>query len=164
MMEELKADEEKAVYDTKLAFFTGIAHEIRTPLSLIVAPFEIISSPKSTEEEKASCIDVMKENLNRLTELTRQMLDLSIIEQEGFILNKVPTDINDLVETVLKSFRISLQRNEVHIEKQLCEPHVIASVDKEEFIKIVSNLLSNAAKYCKGNIKITLEKEDNISD
>lgn len=162
MMEELKADEEKAVYDTKLAFFTGIAHEIRTPLSLIVAPFEIISSPKSTEEEKASCIDVIKENLNRLTELTRQMLDLSIIEQEGFILNKVPTDINDLVETVLKSFRISLQRNEVHIEKQLCEPHVIASVDKEEFIKIVSNLLSNAAKYCKGNIKITLEKEDNI--
>lgn len=158
LMEELRADEEKAVYNTKLAFFTGIAHEIRTPLSLIVAPFEILSSPKSTDEEKESCIEVMKENLNRLTELTKQMLDLSIIEQDGFILNKTPTDINDLVDSVLKSFKISLQRNEIHIDKQLCEPHIIANVDKEEFIKIISNLLSNAAKYCRGSIKITLER------
>lgn len=160
MLEELKSKEEKAAYDTKLAFYTGIAHEIRTPLSLVASPFEIITSPNATQEDKASCAEVMKENLNRLTELTRQMLDISIIERDGVILNKIPADINDLIESLLKSYQLSLRQNDIHLERQLCEKHIIAMVDKEQFLKIVSNLLSNAAKYSKGNIRVKLERKN----
>ena len=159
-LEEQKASEEKAIYDSKLAFFTGLAHEIKTPLSLISAPFEILSSPTATEEDKSSCMDVMKENIQRLTELTRQMLDISIIEQDGFIVNKTPTDINNIIENILKSFNLTFGQNGIHLEKKLCEPHVIANVDKEMMTKIFSNLLGNAVKYCDTAIRITLESKD----
>jgi ligand-binding sensor domain-containing protein/DNA-binding response OmpR family regulator/nitrogen-specific signal transduction histidine kinase len=163
IMEEIKANEEKVLYDTKLAFFTGIAHEIKTPLSLISAPFEILSSPESTIEDKNSCMEVMHENLERLTALTKQMLDLSITEQGGYKINKVPTDLNNLIGNVLKTFKISLQQNDIHIYKHLCKPHLVANVDNEEYAKIVSNLLSNASKYCRGIIRLSLTKKGDIA-
>lgn len=160
LQEELASQEEKALYDTKLAFFTGIAHEIRTPLSLISGPFEMLSSSDSSAEMKSSCMEVMGENIRLLGEMVRQMLDLSVIEQDGFILSKTPTDVGQLLEPVLQAWRVSLQKDGVHLSSRLSQQRVVANVDREQFLKIISNLLSNAAKYCKSQIRVTLEGMD----
>ena len=109
-------------------------------------------------------MEVMHENLERLTALTKQMLDLSITEQGGYKINKVPTDLNNLIGNVLKTFKISLQQNDIHIYKHLCKPHLVANVDNEEYAKIVSNLLSNASKYCRGIIRLSLTKKETLPD
>lgn len=156
LLEELQNKKEKMLYDTKLAFFTGLAHEIKTPLTLVSSPFELLMSPDATKEEKESCETVIKENLNRLTELTKQMLDISLVEREGVILNKAPTDINTLLEKVLSTFKISFTQNALTVETDFPERHVIANVDKEQFIKIFGNLLGNAEKYSAGKITVRL--------
>lgn len=65
-LERMKAKEEQEFYARKIEFFTVMAHEIRTPLSLIIAPLEKLLSLKKWEKEEGEQLTIMDENAERL--------------------------------------------------------------------------------------------------
>ena len=81
-MYKYKVEKEKEIYETKINFFTNMAHEIRTPLSLIVAPLENIISSGDGSQQTKSNLEIMKRNANRLLELVNQLLDFRKIEED----------------------------------------------------------------------------------
>lgn len=159
-IKELEIRKEQELYQSKIRFFTDVAHEIRTPLTLIKSPLEnIISSGKITSDEVKEDLDIMYQNTERLTDLINQLLDFRKAEQDGLMLNFKQCDISKIVTGVLNRFRLVLREKGISTDMSMLEDSVTACVDKECFTKIVSNLINNAVKYCVHEISIVLNAD-----
>ena len=82
----LNEKKEAEVRDARLKFFTMIAHEIRTPVSLIIGPLEKVKQSLS-RHEFSNDLDVVDRNAHRLLELVNQLLDFNKVQQEGLQLH-----------------------------------------------------------------------------
>lgn len=80
----LHHENERKLFDAKIGFFTHITHEIRTPVTLILAPVEEIMRQKNIPEEIRDDLEVVKRNSERLLDLVNQILDFTKAEQEAF--------------------------------------------------------------------------------
>ena len=146
----------KEVYQAKIEFFTNIAHEIQTPLTLISVPVErVIDKIEDYPKIKKSMLMIEK-NTKRLVDLIGQLLDFRQTEIEQFGLNFVNVDINTVLKTQVEAFKEFAAENNVAIQMKLPQKHVIAFVDREALIKICSNLISNAIKYATSTTSIEL--------
>ena len=94
----LHHENERKLFDAKIGFFTHITHEIRTPVTLILAPVEEIMRQKNIPEEIRDDLEVVKRNSERLLDLVNQILDFTKAEQEAFSSQNTWFDIDDLVE------------------------------------------------------------------
>lgn len=151
-----ETEKEKELYNAKIQFFTFITHEIRTPLTLISAPLDrIIQSGDGTETTKKN-LGIIRRNTHRLLDLSNQLLDFRKTESKGFRLNFVQTDIPLWVETTLQRFAPVYTQEGKNVNIRIPENHFMAYIDREAFVKIVSNLLTNAMKYSDLNICIEL--------
>lgn len=156
--ERIERDKEKEVYDAKMSFFTMVAHEIRTPLSLIIGPLENLRS-KTTDmpAEMKRDLDIMSRNTTRLLELINELLDFKKVEREGLVGEKALTDVPQLLRQVAERFRPTLDTSHIEFSEQIpADGAFNAVVDPESITKLVSNLLNNARKYTKSRIYLNL--------
>ena len=154
--EIFETKKEKELYDAKIQFFTFITHEIRTPLTLIKAPLEkILRSGDGTPATQEN-LRIIEKNTGRLLDLSNQLLDFRKTESRGFKLNYVTTDVVLWLETILHPFRPAFEQGNKHFTVKLPELPFEASLDREAFSKIVSNLVSNALKYSDSRISLEL--------
>jgi signal transduction histidine kinase/DNA-binding response OmpR family regulator len=152
-------EKSREVYDAKIAFFTNITHEIRTPLSLIKGPLEYIIKEKIGNTERDEYLKVIERNTNRLLDLSNQLLDFRKTEQEGFRLNFTATDISLLINEIYLRFNTTAVNRHLKFEMSLPSEDFYADVDQEALTKILSNLFNNAIKFAKSTIMLTLKKE-----
>jgi signal transduction histidine kinase len=149
-------EKEKEIYQSKIEFFTNIAHEIQTPLTLILGPLErIIKKTKEQENIKKNLLMIEK-NANRLADLTSQLLDFRKTEIHQFGLNFVNTNISKLLKDQIISFKQEAEKSNITLKLEVPKDDVVAFVDTEAMIKICSNLISNAIKYSESKAIITL--------
>jgi len=154
--EELKIEKEKELYTTKINFFTNIAHEIRTPVTLISAPLECILNNERYSEDTKGNLLVIKRNTDRLLNLINQLLDFRKIEEDNCILQLTKTNVKDFLSNIVLNFRKTLENKNINISLSFPNNEVNAYIDCEIITKIVSNLMSNALKYAVNNITIQL--------
>jgi ligand-binding sensor domain-containing protein/signal transduction histidine kinase len=159
-LELFENEKDKELYNAKIAFFTNIAHEIRTPLSLIKGPVEHILTHETDEEERTENLKVIERNTNRLLDLSNQLLDFRKVEANGFQLNYVRSDINQVINDIYIRFKLTASQKNLAFELQLPTHPLLADIDKEAFTKIISNLFTNALKYAQTKIALLLEKVD----
>ena len=152
-------EKEKELYESKVDFFTEIAHEVRTPLALINGPLEAIQEKELPETQKKKYISVMAQNTKRLLELTGQLLDFQKIGANKLSMKFENVDIKELLEGIVARFEVTFNLNDKELLLKLPEEDVCAAVDREAITKIVSNLLNNALKYAQKHIEIELEKD-----
>lgn len=158
-LERFKIRKEKETYESKIRFFTNIAHEIRTPLSLITAPLEnIILSGDGTPQTKAN-LEVVERNTNRLLELVNQLLDFRKIEDNMFKLDFRNHDAVEIVRRAYEQYRHSARLREIEMTLECGRHRIECRLDAEALYKIVSNLLSNAIKYARHRIDITIDRK-----
>lgn len=156
-VEKMEQSKEREIYDAKIRFFTNITHEIRTPLSLIKGPLEnIIAEDKIKDEDTLDDLDIMQQNTNRLLDLTNQLLDFKKTEKEGFLLNLSECNITKIISEMYQRFSPLIKEYKRTFVLDLPAPDFYASIDKEAFTKIISNLFSNAIKYAELNIRASL--------
>lgn len=149
---------EKEIYEAKINFFTNIAHEIRTPLSLIVAPLEkIILSGDGNEQTKKN-LEIIERNGNRLLELVNQLLDFRKIEEDMFNFKFKRQNVVRIVEKVYRQYYQTVKFNKLEISLEKEKDDIECNIDSESIYKIVSNLVSNAIKYAKSQILITVKE------
>src|SRR6185436_288755 len=104
-IELLEHEKEKEIYQAKIEFFTNVAHEIKTPLTLIKGPMEKIMKKNGHAVDMSGNLKLMEKNTNRLIELTNQLLDFRKTETKGFSLNFVKTNISMLLQDMYNSFK-----------------------------------------------------------
>ena len=82
-LEVLESEKEKEIYHAKIDFFTNIAHEIRTPLTLIKGPLEnILKKEEINTHSLKDNLSIMERNTMRLLDLTNQLLDFRKTEAQ----------------------------------------------------------------------------------
>lgn len=147
---------EKELYEAKIGFFTNIAHEIRTPLSLISVPLETILSSGDGNERTRHNLMVMQSNVHRLIELINQLLDFRKVEAQLMTLHFRSCDISEIVKNICARYEEFANLHLIKIDTKDVEPDIICNLDPEAFEKIVGNLMSNATKFANRHISVSL--------
>lgn len=151
---------EEVLHENRLTFFTNIAHEFLTPLTLIVGPIQKLSETTNLNEKNQKFIHMIQRNTSRLLFLTQQLLEFRKAEYD-YLENTVKKfDLVNLVEQIAELFDDwALEKNiEYHVEVPSTLP---GWFDKDKLEKIIFNLMSNAFKYTpsKGTIHLKFKIE-----
>lgn len=153
---KLNANKEKEVHEAKIKFFTMIAHEIRTPVSLIIGPLEkIMRSSISLPVTVRDDLNIIDRNSQRLLFLVNQLLDFRKVEQEGMKMKFAPQNIYQLLKAVCERFEPFIAQHGAHLTVEYPEADFTAIVDSEAITKLISNLLTNASKYTKDEVVLS---------
>lgn len=155
-IEFLEHEKEKEIYQAKINFFTNIAHEIKTPLTLIRAPMEQISRKAGNDSPFSYDLMIMQRNTDRLMELTAQLLDFRKIETTGYRLNFAYTNIAEVLLERYSSFKLLADQKDVSFTLRLPTDRVMAYVDGDALQKILNNLFYNALNYCSHRVEVEL--------
>jgi ligand-binding sensor domain-containing protein/signal transduction histidine kinase/DNA-binding response OmpR family regulator len=155
-IESIQINTEREIYNAKINFFTNVAHEIRTPLTLIKMPLDKLLNSHIADKNVNESLHIMKKNTNRLIDLTNQLLDFRKAEANKFSLSFSNTDVNELLTEVFCTFKPAAEQKNLSYRLDLPRITLHAYVDTEAVKKIVSNLLNNAIKYAEGIVRIKL--------
>ena len=162
MQMEMQMEQES--YRSKFQFFTHVAHEIKTPLSLIKAPLDVIIENGGCDAHIQENLLVMQQNVDRLLELIKQLLNFRKIDKEGYKLTYTSVEINDFIGSIVKRFDAA--DKSISISTKLQSMPLDVCIDAEAVTKILSNLLSNGLKYAHSVIIVqveSLEYEGNVN-
>ena len=146
---------EEEIHQNRLTFFTNIAHEFQTPLTLIVGPVQKLAESENLGERSKKFINMIQRNSSRLFFLTQQLLEFRKAEYDYLEVTVKQFDLVNLIEQIAELFdEWALDKN-IEYDLEL-PPELIGWYDKDKIEKIIFNLLSNAFKYTpkKGNIKL----------
>jgi len=148
-------------------FLAVAAHELRTPLAtmallvdhLIGMPPSTITAGVQTEPAHSRQLAMLKGQVDRLTGLVVQMLDVSRIARGSLELVPAPVDLRDVVREVLDRFELEIRRRNVTLA--LDAPHSVRGTwDGARVDQVVTNLVSNALKYGAGRpIEVSVHAE-----
>ena len=146
-------------YEKQKQFITDANHELKTPLTLILANAEIAEA----ELGKNEWLDDITAEGQRMTELVNQLVALSRMDEENSKLNIVQIPFGELVFDTVSEFE-ALARGRGKALSVNIDRSIIYSGDETLLHRLVGILLDNAVKYCDegGEIKVTLEKRRRI--
>lgn len=161
-LEGCRREQEREAYDSKIRFFTNVAHEIRTPLTLIKAPLGSIFKSECVlrDPDVKENLDVINLNVDRLLLLANQLLDFRKIESGKYTPVRRECDITSLIRSLEPRFRPTIESLGKRIDIKLPDTPVMACVDVEAITKIISNLFTNAIKYSDSYINVELTGDD----
>ena len=140
-----------------------IAHEIRTPVSLIIGPLEkIMKSPVSLPSTVRDDLNIIDRNSQRLLFLVNQLLDFRKIENNKMGLRVIKMDLVFLIQEVKSYFNNLAQSKRIDYTFLHEMDSLFVWVDTDKMEKILTNLLSNAFKFTpeQGKITIRLREEE----
>jgi len=161
--EECQRTEALAELDrAKMAFFSNVSHEFRTPLTLMLGPVadalndtEGVLTPVQRER-----LEIAQRNGLRLQRLVNSLLDFSRIEADRVEAAYEPTDLAAFTQELVGLFRSAIERAELRLVVDCPPLPVPIFVDREMWEKIVLNLLSNALKFTfDGEIAVRLRAD-----
>ncbi|NDV69367.1 two-component regulator propeller domain-containing protein [Dysgonomonas sp. 25] len=161
MLNIIYQQHQEEVYESKLRFFTNIAHEFCTPLTLIYGPCNRILEHKGSDSFVLKYTNLIQRNAERLNALIQELIEFRRIETG----NRNPLieelSITELAYNEIERFNELAESRDIFFEKNI-QPHIIWNSDKGFLMTIITNLLSNAFKYTSdhGNVKIRSFIED----
>lgn len=174
-LNERKDLEEK---ESRLTFFTMIAHEIRTPVSLIIGPLESFMREVANHSgepwlsKQTESLHIMDRNAHRLLELVNQLLDFNKVQQPGRRMHFTLCRVYEVMKAVAERFAPTLEQHGARLQVNYPPEDFTAVADSEGLTKVLSNLMTNATKYTRDWVRMScsvqpdgkhfvLEVEDN---
>ena len=139
--------------EAKLRLFTSIAHELRSPLTMILSPLRVLLQGE-TNPDRLSNYHIMERNCNRLLRVVNQITDVRKIDNGQFRLHFSQVDILSYEEDVMQSFMGMAAAKNISFTSETEENKVDVWIDVLHFEKILTNLFSNAFKFTPNNGRV----------
>lgn len=160
---KIKFEQELIRY--KLVFFTNIAHEFRTPLTLIQGSLEKekrIMKTNHWQLELEKTVRTMDKSVQRMLRLIDQLLEFRKMQTGKLKLSLQETDVVMFVQGICKMFDDAAESKQIDFKFESQLPAYLMYLDQQMIDKVVFNLLSNAFKYtpAKGTISVSLSFTD----
>ena len=159
-------EKDNEINKAKLKFFTNISHEIRTPVTLILAPLESLYNSTSDDNLKKQ-VGIVLRNARKLHGLLSQLMDFRKIETGNVRLKVYQYEISDFMDDIIEDFRGPCAQKNITLEFKSAFESSYAWFDREKMDKVLRNLLSNALKFTpeSGRIEVkTYISKENIHD
>ncbi|AEB74830.1 sensor histidine kinase [Clostridium botulinum BKT015925] len=144
------------VEENRRVFISNVSHELRSPITSIKGFIGGILDGVIPKEKENYYLSVAYEEIQRLTRLINDLLDLSSIEAGKFVLNVKEEDINEIIRLSIIKFETVIKSKKINVEVWLDDERLSVLVDRDKIIQVITNLIDNAIKYGKeeGNIEI----------
>jgi signal transduction histidine kinase len=141
-------DREARLAQAKSNFVSNVSHELKTPLSLLSLFSEILELGRvKNEEKKIEYYRIMRHESRRLNKTIDNILDFSKIEAGRKTYNFVHSDIAEVIESVLSSYRYQIVNSGFDIQTNTEPDLPQVLIDREAMAQAISNLLDNGIKY-----------------
>lgn len=143
----------------EVEFISIAAHEIKVPLQTVLTYSEML---KKNPLSSAKYVDVILRNAKRLQTISKNLLDISRIENQSMNLNLESFDLCTLINNTIDDMIPSLTKDYQNLKVTRPTSHVFVNADKDRITQVICNLLSNAIKFtADGEISIGIEKHLN---
>lgn len=158
---EEKTQELEQLDQFKSQFFTNISHEIRTPLTIINGHISELNHLKTGDDIQVEKIEQkLKKQINAITALVDNVLDLAKMQSSGFSLNKKTQNVSDLIRRQYLNFEPLFTQKGLNFSMSENEHDYLCSIDPVFFERALNNVIVNALKYTdEGSVSITISKE-----
>ena len=145
----------------KSEFISVVSHELRTPLTSIRGSLGLLTGKivKGLPETAQKLVDIAYKNCERLILLINDILDIDKIASGKMRFDVRPETLAPLLEEAAVSIRGYAEDLGVHIRLDASDPGLMLNVDRDRFIQVLNNLLSNAAKFSAKDGVIELRAE-----
>ena len=156
LMTELKEADRR-----KSDFLATLAHELRNPLNPIRNAVNLLRLKGSTESELELCKDVIDRQVDHLTRLVDDLLDISRITRDKLDLRKERTTLESVVNAAVELSRPVIDRRRHELTVNLPPEPIHLDADVVRLAQVFMNLLTNAAKYTEegGHIRLTAKRD-----
>lgn len=153
--EQLMHEKENELNLNKQRFFTNISHEIKTPLSLILAPIENVFRRFASHTELLSQMELIKTNATSLLKLVNQLLDFERLNSGHASVNLKFGCVTDFLKNRTNAFKTLVEEKNICLTFTATET-INCLFDDDKLEKIFNNLLSNAVKFTDKNGEISV--------
>ena len=157
-----QAKKEKNLAHDKMDFFTNVAHEIRTPVSVILILLEKFNNSHKVPKEVQEDLQSIQMNAERLKKQCDDLLDFRKVENGQSKMVFIKEDIRLIAEKSVKTFNSAAIQRGVTLLTELPDAPVEAVCDSDAIESILCNLLSNAIKY--GSTQAIVTVRDHINE
>ncbi len=143
-------------------FTSDVSHELRTPISVILAQCNAILAGDSYTDEQKEEIALIERKARGMSDMISQLLFLSRADQGRQLLDIEEIDLSELTGMIVEEEQMLAKEEgrSVRIEAQI-EPGILAQADETLYIRMVTNLISNALRYSRegGTVEVSLERQ-----
>jgi two-component system sensor histidine kinase MtrB len=148
-----RALQERVEADARFA--SDVSHELRSPLTTLAASAEVLVARRDELTERSQqALDLLVADVGRFRAMVEDLLEISRIDAGAASLALDDVSVPELVENAVRL----TGHGDVPIEIEPGAHHVVASVDKRRVVRVIANLLDNAAKYGGGAERVSVER------
>ncbi len=156
MVNELKSTE----YLNK-EFVRNFSHELKTPLSAIKGYTDLVKDMSLSETEQANYLDIISKETSRLSDLSKNMLLISLVDSHTIIPQKDQFNFAEQIRNVIQLTQLAWERKNLKLNLELSE--ISNSSNKELLYQVWTNLFSNAIQFTEEGNTINLSLTENES-
>ncbi len=136
----------QALDRAKTDFFNNVSHELRSPLTMILAPLEELVAGRPPPGGERAAFEVMHRNASRLVRLINQLLDLAKIDAGEMQIAPTPSDLTALARSTLRGFEAAAAQKRVQLTLQAPQSMADVSIDVSWIESAITNLVANALR------------------
>lgn len=138
-------------------FVANVSHDFRSPLTSIKGYVEAIADGTIPPELQDKYLNIILFETERLTDLTRDLLELNQFDTKNLLLDRAPFDIHEVIRNTAASFEGTCTGKRISIELILATKHLTVIADKGKIQQVLYNLIDNAIKFSDMDSIITVE-------
>jgi len=153
---------QKKVSEMKTDFINNMTHEFKTPVSTIMIASEALKDQEIVADRAriTRLANIIYEENARLGSHIERVLNVARIEKNDFKLEKKPLDVNEMINIVIDSMSLKLQKHDVQLTMHLEAINAIVLADELHFSNLIYNLIDNAIKYSTSTPEITISTDN----
>ena len=144
-------------------FLAMLAHELRNPLAPISAAAQLLQMAKLDEARVRQTSQIIGRQVEHMTHLVNDLLDVSRVTRGLVELENLPLDIRQIVTDAVEQATPFIQSKRHHLAIHLSPDTTIVGGDKKRLVQVLANILNNAAKYTHEGGNILLKTSVNQS-
>jgi signal transduction histidine kinase len=137
-------------------FIANASHELRTPIFSLGGFVELLEEEDPSPEERAEFVRTMRQQIERLTKLTADLLDLSQLDAGAMVMHARNVDLSSLAREVTREFGARAELRGSRLELRTPEQLAIARGDPDRVRQIIRILLDNALTHTPEGTKVTV--------
>ena len=167
MSKELKDkfEYERRLEREKSELITNVSHDLRTPLTPIIAYLDILKSEKFNTKEQANEYINSSYNLSiKLKMLIDELFEYTKLSNNGVVLELVEVDICPILNQIIGEYTPLLENKEIKVITTIPNDELLVKIDIEKIIRVFDNILSNTEKYISKSSDIIISVENTIDN
>jgi signal transduction histidine kinase len=146
-------EEVRSLEQAERNFYANISHDLRTPLTLILAPLDTLLGAVGLDAGERRSLETIQRNALQLRRLIDQLLDVEKIQAGRVEIVRVPTDLRNLVENIVAKFSGEAAKRRLRIDAGAIEVRPMA-IDAGWIDSALMNLVANATRFARTTIRI----------